>query len=117
MAASIFLRLLAFTSTLELIAAHGFSYSTGDLPRSPIVLPSPNATGEGEWADAYAQASAFVSKLTLEEKVGMVTGVKGPCVGTIPPIRRLRFNELCLQDGPLAIRVRFAIHPTSTPTR
>lgn len=34
----------------------------------------------------------------------MVTGVSGPCVGNIPPISRLGFNGLCLQDGPLAIR-------------
>ena len=34
----------------------------------------------------------------------MVTGVEGPCVGNIPPIPRLGFNGLCLQDGPLSIR-------------
>lgn len=34
----------------------------------------------------------------------MVTGVEGPCVGNIPPISRLGFNGLCLQDGPLSIR-------------
>lgn len=34
----------------------------------------------------------------------MVTGVDGPCVGNIPPIDRLDFPGLCLQDGPLAIR-------------
>lgn len=35
----------------------------------------------------------------------MVTGVPGPCVGNILPIPRLGFDGLCLQDGPLAIRV------------
>ena len=34
----------------------------------------------------------------------MVTGVDGPCVGSIAPIPRLGFGGLCLQDGPLAIR-------------
>ncbi|OCL12415.1 glycoside hydrolase family 3 protein [Glonium stellatum] len=34
----------------------------------------------------------------------MVTGTTGPCAGNIPPISRLGFNGLCLQDGPLAIR-------------
>jgi len=35
----------------------------------------------------------------------MVTGQPGPCVGNILPIPRLGFPGLCLQDGPLAIRV------------
>jgi beta-glucosidase len=35
----------------------------------------------------------------------MVTGQAGPCVGNIVAIPRLGFNGLCLQDGPLAIRV------------
>ena len=35
----------------------------------------------------------------------MVTGVPGPCVGNILPVERLGFNGLCLQDGPLGIRV------------
>ena len=35
----------------------------------------------------------------------LVTGTPGPCVGNIAPIYRLNFNGLCLQDGPLAIRV------------
>jgi hypothetical protein len=36
----------------------------------------------------------------------MVTGQAGPCVGNIVAIPRLNFSGLCLQDGPLAIRVR-----------
>jgi len=35
----------------------------------------------------------------------MVTGYPGPCVGNILAIPRLNFSGLCLQDGPLAIRV------------
>ena len=35
----------------------------------------------------------------------MVTGQAGPCVGNIVAIPRLGFGGLCLQDGPLAIRV------------
>ena len=35
----------------------------------------------------------------------MVTGTPGPCVGNIVAIPRLGFRGLCLQDGPLAIRV------------
>ncbi|KAI5202615.1 hypothetical protein E4T39_04702 [Aureobasidium subglaciale] len=77
----------------------------GSYGHSPAVLPSPNATGVGGWEDAAARAKAFVAQLTLEEKSKMVTGQPGPCVGNIEPIERLGFNGLCLQDGPLAIRV------------
>lgn len=52
-----------------------------------------------------AKAQEFVSQLTPEEKANMVTGAPGPCVGNILPIPRLGFNGLCLQDGPLSIRV------------
>jgi beta-glucosidase len=46
-----------------------------------------------------------VAQLTTEEKADMVTGQAGPCVGNIVAIPRLGFGGLCLQDGPLAIRV------------
>ncbi|KAF2797969.1 glycoside hydrolase family 3 protein [Melanomma pulvis-pyrius CBS 109.77] len=72
---------------------------------SPAVLPSPNATGFGGWEAALARAQAFVAQLTLEEKADMVTGQPGPCVGNIVAVPRLGFQGLCLQDGPLAIRV------------
>ena len=61
------------------------------------------STGRG-WEDAFALASNFVDQLTAEEKVLLVTGTPGPCVGNIAPIYRLNFTGLCLQDGPLAIR-------------
>ena len=37
-------------------------------------------------------------------QLNLSAGTTGPCVGNIAPIRRLNFNGLCLQDGPLAIR-------------
>ncbi|KAF3767937.1 family 3 glycoside hydrolase [Cryphonectria parasitica EP155] len=72
---------------------------------SDPVYPSPNTTGAGGWEAALAKAQAFVAELTIEEKAQMVTGVAGPCVGNILAIERLGFPGLCLQDGPLAIRV------------
>ncbi|QMW39247.1 beta-glucosidase G [Aspergillus flavus] len=77
----------------------------GQYGHSPAVLPSPNATGAGGWEEALAKAQQFVAQLTLEEKADMVTGQPGPCVGNIVAIPRLGFKGLCLQDGPLAIRV------------
>ncbi len=37
--------------------------------------PSPWMHGDNDWAVAYARAQAFVSKLTLLEKVNLTTGV------------------------------------------
>ena len=40
-----------------------------------------NTTGIG-WEDALQKAKAWVANLTLEEKVGLLTGEpKGPCIG------------------------------------
>ncbi|KAI1496236.1 putative beta-glucosidase G [Biscogniauxia marginata] len=77
----------------------------GGYGHSPAVLPSPNATGVGGWEEALAKAKDFVAQLTLEEKSGLVTGTPGPCVGNIIAIPRVGFPGLCLQDGPLSIRV------------
>lgn len=64
-----------------------------------------NATGADGWEDALAKAKAFVAQLTIDEKADMVTGQPGPCVGNIVAVPRLGFKGLCLQDGPLSIRV------------
>ncbi|WYZ35125.1 hypothetical protein EsH8_I_001401 [Colletotrichum jinshuiense] len=77
----------------------------GPYGHSPAVYPSPNTTGAGGWEEALAKAKAFVAELTVEEKADMVTGQPGPCVGNIVAIPRLGFQGLCLQDGPLSIRV------------
>ena len=41
---------------------------------SPPKYPSPWGEGLGDWAQAYGKAKAFVSQLTLEEKVNLTTG-------------------------------------------
>jgi beta-glucosidase len=57
-------------------AADGSQLDKRALAFSPPVYPSPwmdpNADG---WAAAYAKAKAFVSQLTLLEKVNLTTGV------------------------------------------
>ncbi len=45
---------------------------TGSDPFYPSPWMDPHADG---WADAYAKAKAFVSQLTLTEKVNLTTGV------------------------------------------
>lgn len=76
-----------------------------DESTSPPVYPSPAMLGLG-WEAAFEQADTFVANLSLEEKVQLVTGASpGPCVGNLGAIRRPGFDGLCLQDGPLAIRL------------
>ena len=42
---------------------------------SPPYYPSPWGRGAGGWAQAYSKAQAFVSQLSLVEKVNLTTGV------------------------------------------
>ena len=61
----------------------------------------------GDWADAITKAKAFVSQLTLLEKVNLTTGTgwqSEACVGNVGAIPRLGFDSLCMQDSPLGIR-------------
>lgn len=64
-------------------------------------------TGAEAWAAAHSSAAAAVARMSLQDKVNMVTGVgwdKGPCVGNTPAIGSIGYPQLCLQDGPLGIR-------------
>ncbi|PWN40201.1 putative beta-glucosidase [Ceraceosorus guamensis] len=72
------------------------------------------------WKTAIAKAKDAVGKLTLEERVALMTGVgweRGPlprCVGNIAPQKKIGFEGLCLQDSPVG--VRFADLVTPFPT-
>ncbi|KAK5125213.1 hypothetical protein LTR85_000889 [Meristemomyces frigidus] len=74
---------------------------------TPPKYPSPWGAGLGEWATAYEKARAFVSQLTLEEKVNLTTGTGWEldrCVGQTGSIPRLGFRAMCLQDSPVGVR-------------
>jgi hypothetical protein len=74
---------------------------------SPPEYPSPWGEGLGDWGEAYAKAQAFVSGLTLTEKVNLTTGTgweSQKCVGNVGSIPRLGFKALCMQDSPLGVR-------------
>lgn len=74
---------------------------------SPPSYPSPWMNGDGGWESAYQKAIAFVSQLTLLEKVNLTTGVgwqEEACVGNTGSVPRLGFRSLCTQDSPLGIR-------------
>ncbi|KAL2352850.1 putative beta-glucosidase [Cryomyces antarcticus] len=75
---------------------------------SPPFYPSPWMDGSGGWAAAYQKAQAFVSQLTLIEKVNLTTGVgweEEQCVGNVGAIPRLGFRSLCMQDSPVGVRL------------
>ncbi|KAF2765109.1 putative beta-glucosidase 1 precursor [Teratosphaeria nubilosa] len=74
---------------------------------SPPKYPSPWGEGLGDWAAAYSKARAFVSQLTLPEKVNLTMGTGWElerCVGQTGSIPRLGFRGLCLQDSPVGLR-------------
>lgn len=87
------------------LAVTANAQNDGDV--SPPKYPAPWMRGGNGWDDAYTKAQAFVSQLTLLEKVNLTTGVgwEGEaCVGNTGSIPRLNFRGLCLQDSPLGIR-------------
>lgn len=90
------------------VLASGLALAEDKLAFSPPYYPSPWVSGQGGWEDAYSKARQFVSKLTLDEKVNLTTGVgwmSEHCVGQTGEIPRVGFHSLCLQDGPLGIRM------------
>lgn len=53
------------------------------------------------------KAKAFVSQLTIDEKVNLTTGVDtiGRCVGNSGTIPRLNFPGFCFEDSPVGVRL------------
>ncbi|RVX66938.1 hypothetical protein B0A52_09062 [Exophiala mesophila] len=93
------------TTLLAVLSPHKHNrVYANEFTSSPPVYPSPPSRGLG-WEWAFTQASYFVANLTLEEKAQIVTGTPGPCVGNIGAIPRLGFDGICMQDGPLGIRL------------
>lgn len=81
--------------------------ASADATFSPPHYPSPWGSGAGDWASAYTKATAFVTQLTLMEKINLTTGVgwqSERCVGQTGAIPRLGFRSLCLQDSPVGVR-------------
>ncbi|RSM10911.1 hypothetical protein CDV31_007039 [Fusarium ambrosium] len=73
---------------------------------SPPVFPTPEQQESGPWAEAVAKAKDLVSRMTLEEKVNLTSGVSTDtgCSGIIPGISRLGFPGLCLADAGNGVR-------------
>ncbi|KAJ4356420.1 glycoside hydrolase 3 [Didymosphaeria variabile] len=71
----------------------------------PSDQPSKRATIS--WDDAYAKATTALAKLSLSDKVGIVSGTgwqAGNCVGNTKAAGSIGYPSLCLQDGPLGVR-------------
>jgi beta-glucosidase len=78
-------------------------------PTAPYV-PNVKGVQQESWREAIIEATQFVSKLTLSEKVSLATGIgwyqfqKNTCIGNISPIPRLNFSGYCLHDSPTGVR-------------
>ncbi|KAJ3578377.1 hypothetical protein NPX13_g2188 [Xylaria arbuscula] len=100
--------LVLFSSQAK--AGYNITDDTVFYGQSPPVYPSPNGTGIGDWADAYAKARALVSKMTLEEKVNITISIpQGEdhvtgCEGRVQAIPRIGFPGLCLADAGHGLR-------------
>ncbi|KAF4587087.1 hypothetical protein EYR40_011108 [Pleurotus pulmonarius] len=60
------------------------------------------------WDESYALANAKVAQMTIDEKVGILTGVgqfNSRCVGDTHPVDRLGIPAICFQDGPAGLRL------------
>ncbi|KKA26832.1 hypothetical protein TD95_000775 [Thielaviopsis punctulata] len=77
--------------------------------KSDAFYPSPWMDPEAMgWEEAYQKAKAFVSQMTLLEKVNLTTGTGWQadlCVGNVGALPRLGMRGLCLQDSPTGVRL------------
>jgi beta-glucosidase len=76
--------------------------------RSPYVPAAPLPSGVGSWSAAYSKAATFVAQLTQDEKNNLTYGQTSQtngCTGWIPPITRLGFPGLCMQDAGNGVRL------------
>ena len=80
---------------------HFWSYG-----RSRPVYPTPQTSGLGEWASAYAKAKDLVSQMTDYEKNNITYGQPSTtgCSGVSGSVPRLGFPGLCLSDAGNGLR-------------
>lgn len=58
------------------------------------------------WEEAYKKADALVGQMSAEQMVNITTGTgSGLCVGLSGSTTNPDFPALCLQDGPLGVRI------------
>ncbi|KAG2227455.1 hypothetical protein INT45_007480 [Circinella minor] len=72
-----------------------------------IISGLASSDSELTWDEAYDKAFSLVNQMSLEQKVGLTTGVgweKTLCVGNTYASENPDFPSLCLQDSPMGIR-------------
>ncbi|CAN8102085.1 unnamed protein product [Discula destructiva] len=75
---------------------------------SALALTIPATAQTFDWTAAYSKANTALAKLSLQDKINIVTGVgwsNGPCVGNTQAVPSIDYPELCLQDSPLGVRL------------
>ncbi|KAF4440063.1 hypothetical protein F53441_12385 [Fusarium austroafricanum] len=79
------------------------------LPIAAAQTPSKDASSgvdTSRWLNARDKADSLISKMTPKEKSSLLTGTfDGNCIEHIAPIKRLGFGGLCIQDGPIGLRL------------
>ena len=72
-----------------------------------VAMAAPRPGKFLSWDEAHEKAEALVSQMSMDQKVGLATGMgweKTLCVGQTYESKNPDFPSLCLQDGPLGIR-------------
>lgn len=59
------------------------------------------------WDEAYVKAKSVVDQMSIEQMVNLTTGAGwgSACVGNTRPVDDDLFPVLCLQDGPIGVRL------------
>jgi beta-glucosidase len=74
---------------------------------SPIVYPSPQGYGAGNWSLAYEKARVLVANMSLEEMNNVTLGIADTstgCVGVSGGAPRIGFPGFCLHDAGNGVR-------------
>ncbi|KAF2769308.1 putative beta-glucosidase [Teratosphaeria nubilosa] len=74
---------------------------------SPIVYPSPQGYGAGNWSAAYKKAQSQVAKMSLEEMNNVTLGVTDTstgCVGVSGGAMSIGYPGMCLHDAGNGVR-------------
>ncbi|KAH7028124.1 glycoside hydrolase superfamily [Microdochium trichocladiopsis] len=69
-----------------------------------FAVPPPTSNGGQAWKDSHSRALKLLAEMTLQEKISMVTGQRGPCAANSESIERLGIPRMCFQDGPAGVR-------------
>jgi hypothetical protein len=114
---TVLLTLIMMLSFLILLAglllphATAYSNSNPNKKRTPMFPPyNIFITNRipGSWKDATAMADKIVAQMTIEEKIGILTGVgrlSSRCIGNTHPVSRLGIPSICFNDGPAGVRL------------